>query len=153
MSGYNRNRPRAVCSVCGKLKPIVSLLKGHCDACYRNARETQSPGYKKARHERHKISQAANGKAWRRKKQLKAYGLTDADYRAMVEAQASRCAICEQPERIVRNGELEPLCVDHDHQTGRVRGLLCRTCNSALGKFKDSPEMLRRALAYMEGYG
>ncbi len=41
-------------------------------------------------------------------------------------------------------------CVDHDHQTGFVRGLLCRDCNAALGLFKDSQEILERAIGYLE---
>lgn len=71
------------------------------------------------------------------------YGLDPADYRAMVERQEGRCLICEdQPD---------PLVVDHDHETGEIRGLLCSTCNSGLGMFKDSPVLARRASDYLEG--
>lgn len=42
------------------------------------------------------------------------------------------------------------LAVDHDHETGKVRGLLCKSCNLAIGKFKESVEIVRRALAYLE---
>lgn len=59
----------------------------------------------------------------------------------MLESQGSVCAIC---------GCLPPLCVDHNHVTGVVRGLLCRNCNLALGGFKDNPDSLRKAITYLE---
>jgi hypothetical protein len=73
--------------------------------------------------------------------QLKAkYGITDEDYDAMAEAQGYRCAICESDA---------PFVVDHCHQTGRVRGLLCHNCNVGLGHFKDNPQILTAALQYL----
>jgi len=74
----------------------------------------------------------------------KAYGMTQVDYDRMYEAQQGLCAIC---------GQLpigKPLNVDHDHRTGKVRQLLCWSCNTALGKFRDSVEILRQAVAYLE---
>ncbi|MEU5809887.1 endonuclease VII domain-containing protein [Streptomyces sp. NPDC047718] len=60
----------------------------------------------------------------------------------MIAAQGGVCVICQE-------GPAEH--VDHDHQTGRVRGVLCFACNSALGKLKDRPDVMRRAAAYVEG--
>lgn len=60
-------------------------------------------------------------------------------------SQSSLCAICGQT---CSTGQR--LCVDHDHATGKMRGLLCRKCNSGLGQFGDDPEMLRAALSYLE---
>lgn len=54
------------------------------------------------------------------------------------------CAICERPPRGYKN-----LAVDHDHATGAVRGLLCQTCNAALGSFGDAPRLLQRAIDYL----
>ena len=74
------------------------------------------------------------------------YGLNKDDYLAMLEKQNNACAICLNPETI----ENSILCVDHCHTTGKVRGLLCRMCNSALGKFQDDLLNLKRAVAYLE---
>lgn len=79
-----------------------------------------------------------------RQKPLSRYGLTTQEWGALVDAHGSRCAIC---------GRHEPhpsaLAIDHDHATGKVRGLLCRACNTGLGQFRDSIAMLEKALAYL----
>lgn len=78
---------------------------------------------------------------------LRKYGITQDGYEAMLMAQECRCAICGVAEPGVRNW-----CVDHCHITGVVRGLLCCLCNTALGKFKDSPAILRAAATYLERF-
>lgn len=71
------------------------------------------------------------------------YGLSGEQYRQMLEAQRGLCAICEQaPEGYA-------LHIDHCHATDRVRGLLCRKCNMALGLFSDNPDRLLRAAGYV----
>lgn len=78
------------------------------------------------------------------------YGITTEQYDAMFDEQDGRCAICRLPEQMTRLGVTRGLCVDHDHETGRVRGLLCAACNFALGKFNDDPARLRAAAEYLE---
>jgi hypothetical protein len=75
------------------------------------------------------------------------YGLTVQQYQDMVTAQADRCALCGGPWR-GWNGQAPH--IDHCHKTGRVRGLLCASCNSAIGRFGDDPILLRRAADYLE---
>lgn len=83
-----------------------------------------------------------------------AYGLSVEDYEALLAEQGGRCAICGRPPRGVhRGGRPQVLAVDHDHVTGRVRGLLCSPCNSALGRLGDTPEALERVLGYLRGGG
>ena len=78
----------------------------------------------------------------RRRDKIRAkYGLYWRDWEALLIAQSGRCAICESPMR-------DPN-VDHCHQSGQVRGLLCPTCNQGLGLFLDDPVRLRAALAYL----
>jgi len=74
----------------------------------------------------------------------KTYNLTIAQYDKMLRQQAGGCYICERPPKTRR------LAVDHNHKTGKVRGLLCWHCNSGLGKFKDNPELLIRAADYLQ---
>lgn len=74
--------------------------------------------------------------------------VTDADYAAAWRAQDGRCAICDM--RLVPAGHnVNSACADHDHITGRFRGLLCMPHNKALGMFDDDPELLRRAMEYL----
>jgi hypothetical protein len=89
-------------------------------------------------------------KAWRTKNRQAVreydawwrYGLPKDEFRRLTEAQAGLCAICGGPDP-------KGLCVDHDHQTGAVRGLLCHRCNFGLGNFDDDPSLLRAAAAYL----
>jgi hypothetical protein len=73
------------------------------------------------------------------------YKITAEAYRRMWRAQDGKCAICREPERSERN---QMLCVDHDHVSGHVRGLLCSHCNRAIGLFRDDPAVLKRAAEY-----
>lgn len=75
------------------------------------------------------------------------YKINENEYRNLYEQQKGLCAICGRPELKRRN---TMLCVDHDHTTGKVRGLLCGTCNSAIGYFEDNPDYLRSAISYLE---
>ncbi|MGR3932637.1 endonuclease VII domain-containing protein [Streptomyces sp. BRA346] len=70
------------------------------------------------------------------------YGITEAERDGMITSQMGMCTICL----------LAPAAhVDHCHETGRVRGVLCFNCNSAIGKLGDDPDTVRRAAAYLEG--
>lgn len=81
-------------------------------------------------------------------RQLSKWGITRDQYQSLVQAQGGRCAICGSTEtRDKRNGRWN---VDHDHATGRIRGLLCALCNRGLGQLRDDPDLLRAALAYLD---
>lgn len=88
------------------------------------------------------------GQAYHRNYRLRKYGLTQADYEAMLAAQDYECAICGAEDWAQRKG----LVVDHDHDTGLVRALLCDECNISLGKMGESPNRLRAAAAYLEKF-
>jgi Recombination endonuclease VII len=79
----------------------------------------------------------------------KRLGITLEHLRDMHQAQEGVCGICGTPLSLDR-GSLTPACVDHDAVTGKVRQLLCRSCNSGLGQFYDNPEWLRMAADYIE---
>lgn len=76
------------------------------------------------------------------------FGLEPEDYDRMLAEQGGVCAIC----RGGPVGRHKYLCVDHDHATGAVRGLLCDKCNRAIGLLGDSAERLSTALAYLASY-
>ncbi len=75
---------------------------------------------------------------------LRRYGLTEERFAAMLAEQGGRCAICMAPPEV--NTRLD---IDHCHTTGAVRGLLCVGCNTAMGKFRDDPDLLERVVAYL----
>ncbi|WP_280856530.1 MULTISPECIES: endonuclease VII domain-containing protein [unclassified Streptomyces] len=114
-----------LCRTCGDIKPWSEW--------HRNA--TASDGLST----RCKACRAARGRRDHLKRQ---YGLTEAERDELIASQGGVCCIClaAVPEH-----------VDHCHKTGRVRGVLCFSCNAALGQFKDRPDAIRRAAAYVEG--
>lgn len=133
---YLEDRSEKKCPKCTTVKPILEFPKnstsydgygGYCKPCHnRQVRETRKK----------------NGT---RKYFLKRrYGITQDDFDRMVETQEGLCAICKKP------GGKKPWHVDHDHKTGKVRGILCHHCNTALGNFNDDLEVLQRALDYLK---
>ncbi|MBZ6230551.1 endonuclease VII domain-containing protein [Streptomyces olivaceus] len=114
-----------LCRSCGEVKPHSEW--------HRNA--TASDGLST----RCKACRAVEGRAGHLKRQ---YGITEVERDALVASQGGACCICLAAPAAH---------VDHCHETGRVRGVLCFSCNAALGQFKDRPDAIRRAAAYVEG--
>lgn len=90
------------------------------------------------------IKERAKSDAYRDTMLKRNYGISLDQLNKLMSEQVELCKICQTPF-----DDQNVFCVDHDHQTGRVRGLLCRTCNWGLGHFKDSPQLLARAQAYL----
>ncbi len=122
------------------------------------ARYANDPEYQKRYRIKNRERVKAQNQAWRvknperearnaRHSGLRKYGLTQDSYDALLMAQNGLCAICgvDSPghKRTV-------FCVDHDHATNEVRGLLCFNCNVALGHFRDNPEILSKAIIYLK---
>jgi hypothetical protein len=78
---------------------------------------------------------------------FRGYGLSRADYEIMLKTQSGVCDICKKPEH---NARFKFLAVDHDHATGKVRGLLCHRCNAGLGNFNDDARLLSEAIRFIE---
>lgn len=78
----------------------------------------------------------------------KKYGISKEQYLSLHDSQNSCCAICGIHESKCRRS----LDLDHDHETGVVRGLLCEHCNKAIGLLKDSPKLLLTAKQYLERF-
>jgi len=73
------------------------------------------------------------------------YGITLAQYEEFLSKQKGVCAICKNKCSTNRR-----LAVDHDHRTGKVRGLLCARCNKGLGEFQDNPQLIKKAINYLK---
>lgn len=116
-----------LCTKCGKKPPRPN--NSWCVECTNNLRNNK-PEY------------------WRDSYLRRKYGISKAEYDLMAEEQEYVCKICGGNE--VYRG-LSNLIVDHDHATGKVRGLLCEKCNLMLGAARDTPAILRLAAEYLEG--
>ena len=82
-----------------------------------------------------------------RNRQLKKnFGLTPEQFDSMVETQGGRCAICGTDEP---GGKKTRFSIDHDHETGKVRGLLCNNCNVGIGRLKEDPFIFESAMVYL----
>lgn len=95
--------------------------------------------------ETNKRYRAANRETLAQKQRLRAYGLSVAEFSALLEQQGHVCASCRGPFP----KDTKHQHIDHDHATGKVRGVLCRDCNLALGNVKDSVERLEALIAYL----
>lgn len=103
-----------------------------------------------------KCHQSAGRKYWkeddgRNKKLQQKYGITVDDYNRMFTEQKGCCAICGK-HQLEEGTKKSFLCVDHNHDTGEVRALLCDSCNMGLGKFYDKAENLKKAIDYLERF-
>jgi hypothetical protein len=80
------------------------------------------------------------------------YGINKEEYLNLVKKQNNKCAICNKEQRVHKEqiGQKKRLSVDHDHKTNKIRGLLCDTCNRAIGLLGDDLVIVRNALTYLE---
>jgi hypothetical protein len=140
------------CPRCTKVKPLDEFglrpngkPKGYCRKCeaaYQAQHSASEEGREQHRLARGRWNESNYGYFLHYR-----YGITIDDYLAMVRKQGDRCAIC---------GTTDPGCgnsrwaVDHCHDELKVRGLLCMSCNTGLGYYRDDPELLRAAAAYIE---
>jgi Recombination endonuclease VII len=129
-----------VCRLCEKRKPMTEF---HWANRQRHRRRTcKGCDYKRSTRTR-ALNPAKYARAARARTFLRKYGITLEGFDALLVEQRYRCRICL--ERLYT----DTTHVDHDHQSGRVRGLLCTNCNLGLGHFRDDPWRLRGALAYL----
>lgn len=106
-------------------------------------RKANYPGPRCATH--HRLRKQQRSKASHGKHIQATYGITSDEYDKLYEAQGGRCFICQRA-----TGARRRLAVDHDHETGYVRGLLCKACNyKVLGHLRDDTEAFQRAINYL----
>ena len=116
---------------------------------YREAHKQEAKEYHRQYFKNMSKAQKKKKKQYDRQyKRLKAYGITIEQEIEMLEDQRSKCAICGKFLTDLTNAY-----VDHDHKTGKVRGILCHHCNTMLGYAKDNPKTLIRAAIYLRNKG
>ena len=161
------------CTKCGIDKPLTEFyaakgtrdgLRGDCKACFRSrakarypevrdqaiarARKWREDNIERFRENQRRMRSTPEGRERQRRYHLlSTFGLTLEEYDEMLAAQGGVCQLCGRPPT-----EGISLHIDHNHETGDIRGLLCFRCNNALGDFDDSPERLMSAVAYLLSY-
>ncbi len=139
-----KGRPKGECKDCTKLLARQQNTK----------RDRSSPAVRASRRRRY-YEHKAHAEDGRTEasffQKFRRHGLTLDQYHALVERQDFCCAICgnEPPPQNGRRGNVDNFVIDHDHQTGRVRALLCWPCNAALGNLRDEPEVARKITEYL----
>lgn len=109
-------------------------LAGRCKPCNNDYKKR----WRKKNPELNKLTKGT----WKPIRRFRKYGITPCDFTRMRIERGDRCDVC---------GTVYPkLAIDHDHETGRVRGLLCLNCNTGLGQFRDSVELLNAAIRYLD---
>lgn len=146
----SRDGVTKTCTYCKQKKPLADFhaMEDSPDGKQINCKECAS---RRSRMYRVTVKGAQAISLARSKWNLARYGLNREKYAALFKAQDGVCAICKQPETVVRGSKVKELAVDHDHSTGRVRGLLCTRCNNGIGFFLDDPSRMQAAIAYLTG--
>jgi hypothetical protein len=140
-----------LCVKCGTVYPLelfrsrggvnAHLLKSKCNKClYKEHRSWVSNNLDR-------VSEYRKKDPWTLAKRCSRRGITPEQLVDCYERQECCCAICKTEIK------LDASAIDHNHETGEFRGVLCKQCNRALGMFKDSPQILLRAVEYLEAFG
>lgn len=110
----------------------------NCRACRQTvSRRSNAQGYNKQYYKDNKVSFSKKSREYK----LSQYGLTTESYSVLLQSQGNLCAICQE------DGVMN---IDHDHSTGKVRGILCNKCNQGLGLFRDNIDFMKSAISYLE---
>ncbi len=140
------------CSVCFEIKEIESFYNSSSS---KDGKSYRCKSCDNAARRKWRTRNATRAKRSARERQLRyKYQLTTDAYNDLLKSQDNKCAIClcEQNSSAYGVNISEHFAIDHDHRTGKVRGLLCNTCNRALGMFKDDVGTVSRALNYLSNY-
>lgn len=165
------------CAKCKRTKPLDKFNNeqksrdgkcGYCRDCSRIIGAASRVKHREKRNVYYRQWYAADVEGQRRRSQqwqrqnrgkcreyqlAKCYDITPEIYEEATRKQCGVCAICGRPESTKQRGHALPLAVDHDHDTGQLRGLLCRACNSLLGMACDNAARLEAAAAYLRQGG
>ena len=176
--GLVHGKPRSSCKICKRAEyhKVDKRAEKKCSRCKVVKMIEEFPNSKTQRRHYCKLCQPIVNRAGRNRRRLSGedqaywrkyyderrrwtqlksrYGITKEQYLQTAADQGNLCAICMKPETETSSPHIDEmdLSVDHCHATGQVRGLLCRQCNIALGRFKEDVSILKSAIAYLEKY-
>lgn len=168
-----------VCSKCGKRKLVKyfyktkshgrSNFRGDCKKCFEKYRKKyfqENPNKRREYHKkwRDKNKEYVINKAKKYKKRnpikikflnqrywlKKAFNLTIEDYNNLLKNQGNKCAICKTKFKKLTEQNIDRLCIDHNHKTEQIRGLLCTQCNLAIGNLKEKIQYFKNAIKYLQ---
>lgn len=132
------------CTRCQKTKDITSFGKhkgGHHYRCKSCMKEVWVEN---------RVKQGLNPEAYKKRNNRKNYGESAPSfYSLLLGEQGGKCSLCLQPETATRNGRIKELVLDHCHETGSLRGVLCHLCNTGIHRFKDSVDLIEKASEYL----
>ena len=127
------------CTKCQESLPLSSFWR------HKNAKDGLHPRCKACASAAHKEWIKRNPWSVRNRQRKYLYGINNEDYERMVGEQGGKCAIC----RCSEPGGKGEWHIDHSHETGAVRGLLCKKCNMGIGHFEDDLDRLKAAIEYL----
>jgi hypothetical protein len=135
-----------MCRICKQTLPAASFFssRGTKDGLYSYCKECSTKQHTKWCD----ANPGRQTEITRKSNLRRKYGLTPEEHIELQVSHEGRCAICRQVP--VKGRHNAALHIDHDHKTGKVRGLLCARCNVSIGQFEDSPALLRSAAEYLE---
>lgn len=136
------------CSKCNKMKPDDAFNKRKV-----NTNDLQSMCKKCAsivRNERYNKNKDKEKNQSYNNRIKRIYGITKDEYDIMYSKQNGKCAICNS-DKVNRN-KTDKFCIDHCHNSGKVRGLLCHNCNVLLGKLSDNIELCEKIIYYIKSF-
>ena len=156
---------KKMCAACGEEKPILDFGPNNSDSSG-SARKCRPCMAKSMRDWRYRKENGITApkkavirdvvkirKKWKDNRLFTQYGLTPEDRQRMIADQHGKCAICQNPFDLSKGTFHGAVHVDHNHSTGKVRGLLCSQCNFGVGNFKEKIKTLKNAIEYLRKYG
>lgn len=131
-----------VCYACKLEKSVLDFYKSNVHYYQKECKQC-------CRERKYKWYQTESGKTSSANTKLKArFGIDLEIYNRMLDSQGHVCAICKRDQSYLGH----KLAVDHDHSTGKIRALLCKACNLAIGHMEDDPERLIKAAEYLKQF-